>query len=237
MVGDGGGDDDLEASYRALGRYFYEFSGLENSIRSAVHRASGADYHSFLLITGSLTAQPLTDAFVALCKISDRVDEQGMLVVRGRQREINEVIPMRNDLAHGWWISTADVGGSHLWRTKPARATPIDVRQYSVAELEEQSDRMIRLRTCVDAVRSLRVYRLRAHPGNGGRVAFLCGGGVRWRCHQGGQPAADNSRSATGAAVEARSVDGLVPVTGALAKAALHLFVHLYRIRYISSQR
>ena len=121
--------------YRALGRYFTEFSELVSVMETAMVgyvRDQGVEHSVAPLPFGALTADPMTAVFFDMAaKLHDHNEKERRIAKKLRQR-VRDTFPFRNDAAHGTWIidgARLQDGSSPvpepptLLRTKPGRGS------------------------------------------------------------------------------------------------------------------
>jgi hypothetical protein len=123
---------ELDAGYRAIGRYMVAFSHLIAYMRrlTARHLTEGTRHHRSRveMLLGEVGPKNIGDSFFGLCRADGELTDDELAVearLRVRVREANE---MRTDIAHGDW-SVGDLEGSdamtmlppELLRIKPSR--------------------------------------------------------------------------------------------------------------------
>lgn len=146
--------------YRALGRYFAEFSELVTIMEMAMvdhlHR-QGVEHTVAYLPFGALTADAMTAVFFDMAaKLHDHDDKEQRIAKKLRQT-VRDEIPFRNDAAHGLWV----IGGGQregdsdpvpvaptLLRTKPGRSA--GALLVNRTDLDAHADRVKRLQPYVD---------------------------------------------------------------------------------------
>ena len=145
-------DEERDDAYRAVGRYVVEFSRLIFHMRLGIAQelARDRDGNPTFLALGEATASQIANAFFAICEyvmISPDADE--LAIGRRLQKEVNDEIRRRNDVAHGdWWVGFGgDQSGKgddpRLLRVKPSRrAGAFEARNIPVAELDQWSDEL-----------------------------------------------------------------------------------------------
>lgn len=146
-------------AYRAVGRYFVEFSRLIMHMRQAMARRLQHPNDPPLLsevVIGETTAGPVIDSFFATCKMLNPLDGAEEKVCTNLRNQVIDANKMRNNFAHGdWWIGWAagdafDMEDPTFQRIKPGRK--VDVAQQSplpTAEIDALSDDLARLRNLV----------------------------------------------------------------------------------------
>lgn len=97
-----------DASMRAIGMYFAEFSSLVALMRRMLTDQIAHDERSFKLLQlalGSLSPQQVADPFFAMCRAIGNLDQNsGEAKIASVLREqVNEEIKRRNRIAHGDW--------------------------------------------------------------------------------------------------------------------------------------
>jgi hypothetical protein len=114
--------------YRAIGRYFVQFSLLIAFMRTLVIvKAVGSDKEGVDLLRlalGSATAQQVSDAFFAVCRTTaepefDKPEQDIEKCLR--EKQINAEIRWRNAFAHGDWMVPEWV---REWSENPQSAVP-----------------------------------------------------------------------------------------------------------------
>jgi hypothetical protein len=102
-----------DENYRAIGRYFAQFSALVAFMRTLmILKIAGKDQQAETLLRlafGSLTAQQVSDAFFAVCRTAAEpaLDANaGELAIEKvlRENHVNAEIRRRNVLGHGDWF-------------------------------------------------------------------------------------------------------------------------------------
>lgn len=138
--------------YRSLGRYVYEFSRLVFWMRYiTILRLTQEEpevFHLGELALGEATAQPISNAFFAVCRESGSLVEPEEKIRSELQRQVNETIAKRNDIAHGDWSIGWGAGRQTiLRRIKPARKTgALEWKAFHTAELDSLSNDLHTLR-------------------------------------------------------------------------------------------
>jgi hypothetical protein len=160
-------EEERDDAYRAVGRYVVEFSRLIFHMRlGVIHElANDRDSLPHQLALGGSSARQISDAFFAICEyvmISPEADE--IRIGRRLQRDVNEEIKKRNDVAHGdWWVGfgrkeSGEGGDPRLLRVKPSkRAGAFEARDIPVAELDQWSDDLYALRQFVAEYGAIRL--------------------------------------------------------------------------------
>ena len=98
----------IDDSYRALGRYIYEFSRLVWHMRmylSEVLTEGGPPgrYGLAEMTLGESTAQPIANAFFGVTRKVGELTPDELKVAKALRKQVNEAIKRRNDFAHGDW--------------------------------------------------------------------------------------------------------------------------------------
>jgi hypothetical protein len=100
-----------DENYRAIGRYFAQFSALVAYMRTLIIlKIAGSDTENERLLRltlGSLTAQQVSDAFFAVCRTAAEpaLTEDELRIEKVlRENHVNTEIRRRNVLAHGDWF-------------------------------------------------------------------------------------------------------------------------------------
>jgi hypothetical protein len=99
--------------FRAIGRYTVHFAFLVGEMRESMgRRITGpvqwvSDRRLFDLVVGSLTAQPMADAFFGICRATTSLDKDEQAIEKLLRRHVLDEIKRRNDFAHGDWLPTS----------------------------------------------------------------------------------------------------------------------------------
>jgi hypothetical protein len=145
-------------AYRAVGRYVVEFSRLIFQMRTAMEIRLGTEPPMLgILAFGEATAAQVANACFAMCETAADLDDDEQKVADWLRKAVRKEIETRNDFAHGdWWIGWVSGGEPDnittpwLDRIKPSRRKGARVKtEISVAELDERSEKLIRLRNLV----------------------------------------------------------------------------------------
>lgn len=145
-------------AYRAVGRWFVEFSRLLFHMRLCMEDRLGQSDDPMLakLALGEMTADPLANAFFGMCLHAVDLDDQEEKVAVRLRKEVRDEIGRRNDFAHGdWWIGFGvkedGAGGDPaLMRTKPSRKKdPWVTREVPITEIDERAEALHDLRQMV----------------------------------------------------------------------------------------
>lgn len=159
---------ETDLSFRAIGRYVYEFSWLCWDMKQALSSVPGLigkGYTTIELIAGEMTAAPLANACFAICEDAVRSAPTEVKMIRALRSVILEEISRRNDFMHGDWmigwvesVGTDRVDGTvehvvrdlppTLSRMKPGRSgvEKMTKEEIPLAELEAEADRIRELR-------------------------------------------------------------------------------------------
>ncbi len=151
----------IDSAYRAIGRYFVEFSLLMQRMREMLgeHVAGGiSGSHKPELLMGEAMPTAIANAFFGMCRLETEFDENELKVASVLSRAVKTEIEMRNDIAHGdWevgWLSPAApyaVRDPHLIRIQPGRVEgPRKVQRLSVQDIDKLASRVIALLALVD---------------------------------------------------------------------------------------
>ena len=183
---------ELDAGYRAIGRYMVAFSQLIAHMRRLVarHLTEGTGHHRSRveMLLGEAGPKNVGDSFFGLCRADGELTDDEPAVearLRGRVTEANE---MRTDIAHGDW-SVGDLEGSdatevlppELLRIKPSRRGEPAAKfmPLGIRELNEMADVLWTLTILVEDFGKLAlglptwIYA----DGPDGRISTLCDGG------------------------------------------------------------
>lgn len=93
--------------YRALGRYFAEFSSLVEIMSRGISdhlKSCGVSSKIPPLILGAAPAEGIATSFFAVAQVVHEHDEEELRVARELKKQVLSEIPFRNDAAHGDWI-------------------------------------------------------------------------------------------------------------------------------------
>ena len=152
----------VDEGHLALGRYVAEFSRLILVIRDLmVQRLRKADDPPELaeLPFGGVTAEPITNAFFAMCRLLMEHDKDEDEVATKLRVAISHQIARRNAVAHGdWYIGYWSViGGATpeeaVWESSAPRLEQIKPtrragpRRVVSEDLDQQSEALVKLRT------------------------------------------------------------------------------------------
>ena len=155
--------------YRAIGRYFVQFSMVVAFMRDQVaFKIVGDDAERQTLIRlafGSLQAQQVADAFFSVCRTTaEPAMSKGELAIEKcfRENHVNAEIRWRNILAHGDWFvpewarvwtpEDADDGDAksiaptHLLRVQPHKPTPLEPKPLFTEDIDGYGERVEALR-------------------------------------------------------------------------------------------
>jgi hypothetical protein len=163
-------------AYRAIGRYLYCFSRLVFHMRQGIVGALGAGSTTKRQIgeiaMSSSTAQPIADAFFAICRQFGGLEVAEEAVANILSRQVNEAIVERNNIVHGdWWIGFASQDATEmddpvLLRISAARKQgPFVRRELGPTQLDAMSDNLTALRHLVAEFGDLTIGIRRVHEG------------------------------------------------------------------------
>ena len=122
-----------EATYRAIGRYVYEFSQLVAHMRDAMTRHLDRSNGGVAAIAFA-EAQPrqIANAFFTMCRTVTHLDPDEEKTGARVGARVGEAIEMRENVAAGdWWVGASSLGAVAVKRS----ATDLDHRSESLAEL------------------------------------------------------------------------------------------------------
>ena len=122
-----------EATYRAIGRYVYEFSQLVAHMRDAMIRHLDRSNGGVAEIAFA-EAQPrqVANAFFTMCRTVTRLDPSEEKTAARIGMRVGEAIEMRENVAAGdWWVGASTLGAEAVKRS----ATDLDHRSDSLADL------------------------------------------------------------------------------------------------------
>ena len=144
-------DPEHDEAYRALGRWFFEFSRLMYHMRVVIERClSGKHPQAAQLALGEATAAQISNSFFGICRaLGDLDDEDEVPVAAALQKAVRNHIEDRNDYAHGdWWIGfgrtpEGSMSDPFVRRIKPHKvAGPLSEKELPVDKLDAESDSM-----------------------------------------------------------------------------------------------
>jgi len=149
----------INDSYRAIGRYVYEFSRLvwwlKFGITQTLQRTSTEAPWIGELLMGEAAAQQIANSFFGVMGSVD-LDEEEKRVAKQLRNRVNQVIEKRNEIAHGdWWIGATAADQTlpedpMLIRIRPVRKEgPLHHQNLGPAELDQLSDEIRDLRVRV----------------------------------------------------------------------------------------
>jgi CHASE2 domain-containing sensor protein len=122
-----------EATYRAIGRYVYEFSQLVGHMRDAMTRHLDRSNGGVAGIAFA-EAQPrqIANAFFTMCRTVTHLDPAEEKTAARIGTRVGEAIEMRENVAAGeWWVGASTLGAEAVKRS----AGDLDRRSDSLAEL------------------------------------------------------------------------------------------------------
>ncbi len=136
-----------DEAYRAIGRYVVQFSLLVASMRHLLASRLGRDDESAGLLDlgfGSTTAEPITNAFFAMCRTLVKLDEKTEKPIETwlRKHSVDEC-SRRNDITHGDWVIEnyawhgAEIPVPVLLRLKASAQDPQGPKEYKPEHIDE----------------------------------------------------------------------------------------------------
>jgi hypothetical protein len=146
---------ELDAAYRAIGRYVVEFSLMVACMKLDIaDRIAEADSRwPAQLVVGEAPAKQISDAFFAVCMSVGELDESERMIVGKIRDRVDKEITRRNDFAHGDWfmaLGPPDIENPAslvLTRTKASRRkTPASADGFSSTDLDALTENVIELR-------------------------------------------------------------------------------------------
>jgi hypothetical protein len=153
---------DVNDAYRAIGRYIAAFSQLTRGLRRMIAEYIGRNEKWVLVdvVLGEAMAAALSHAFFALCRDAGNFSAAETEIEGQLRREIEEeIIPLRNDIAHGDWEvgnfvyptgGPAKVLPPRIIRIIPHRKHgPYQIRDVKIEELDATTDRLVEVLTMV----------------------------------------------------------------------------------------
>jgi hypothetical protein len=144
-----------EEGYRAIGRFVAVFSQLIVEMRTLMLlrlQRRGDPPRLISLPFGGVTAEPITNAFFAMCRMLMDHEKDELETAAKLRTEVMEAIKLRNGVVHGDWYvgyGSIPVGNPpqlvEPWaeRTTPSRTT--DPFKPVAVDLDGESDAMERL--------------------------------------------------------------------------------------------
>ena len=147
-------DAQTNDAYRAVGRYFVEFSRLIREMRRVmvwrVARGGDTQEHLAELLLGEAMPSGIANAFFGMCRLVGALDEDEKRVESRLRDDVKAAIQTRNDFAHGDWFVGAPpslvphldaIHDPLLRRTIPNRTEgPTKELILSVNEMDERTD-------------------------------------------------------------------------------------------------
>ncbi|MGD0455935.1 MAG: hypothetical protein ABSB69_20310 [Solirubrobacteraceae bacterium] len=144
---------ELDAAYRAIGRYVVAFSQLIAYMRRLVarHLTEGTAHHRSRveMLLGEAGPKNVGDSFFSLCRADGELTDDELAVEKRLRVRVTEANEMRTDIAHGDW-SVGDLEGSdatevlppELLRIKPSRQGEPAAKSMplGIPELNEMAD-------------------------------------------------------------------------------------------------
>ena len=149
---------ELNAAYRAIGRYVVEFSLMVVCMKLDIadRIAEGESRGLAQLVLGEAPAKQISDAFFSVCVSVGDLDERERRIVGKIRNRVDEEITRRNDFAHGDWfmaLGPRDIENPAslvLTRTKPSRRTSAaSADGFSSADLDAVTDDVMKVRRWV----------------------------------------------------------------------------------------
>jgi hypothetical protein len=139
--------------HRAVGRYVVAFSYLIYEMRDGIeYTLRGDDPMNARLALGEAFAQPVANAYFAICERRVELDDEEKQVGVALKNEVGKAIKNRNDFAHGdWHMPFGEFEDPRLLRTKPGRRAgawvehvrPIDEIDALTDEVESLAEQVI----------------------------------------------------------------------------------------------
>jgi hypothetical protein len=152
---------DIDDAYRAIGRYIAAFSQLTHGLRRMIAEYIGRNEKWILvdIVLGEAMAAPLSHAFFALCRDAANFSAAETEIEGQLRREVEEeIIPTRNDIAHGDWEVGNSISVDGTLETLPPRMIritphrkdgPYQIRDVKIEELDATTDRLVEVLTMV----------------------------------------------------------------------------------------
>ena len=153
--------EEIDATYRAIGRYVYEFSRMIFIMRLQMEAVLNPKDEPELIAEvalGTLTAEPITRAFFKMCEMRGHLDEDECEISRHLREKVLYRVRQRNDLLHGDWfvgsvaLERDDGTVSYSWtrRIKPSnRDGARSHTDWPPSTLEHEADEIVELRQMV----------------------------------------------------------------------------------------
>jgi hypothetical protein len=152
-----------DEAHRALGHYVFAFASVISEMREAVEYILGGDDRmNAQLAMGAAPAEQITNTFFAICERLAEFDDEERQVATRLKNEVTDAIAVRNDFAHGDWISKWPDQGPTLRRTKPGRRAGAWIeRVRPVEEIDALADA---LEERVDTITEFAMLCFGVHP-------------------------------------------------------------------------
>lgn len=148
-------DAETNDAYRAIGRWFVEFSRLIFHMRHALERRLAGDQDIMvpILVLGEAPARQIADSFFGVCAYLADFDEAEAKVATRLKNMVVKEIQQRNNFAHGdWWVGPNPADEGHeiddpmLWRTKGGQKELPAMKTLPATEIDKLSDGLYELR-------------------------------------------------------------------------------------------
>jgi hypothetical protein len=134
--------------YRAIGRWWVQFSRLVGGMRTQMENRlrSPEDEHGLASVAFSqATAMQISAAFFGMCRLVGDLSDAEENIARQLQKEVDDVIRLRNKIGHGDWLIGQDIEPNsilaHLIRFYP-KAPHRRVETLTAKDLDARSDRL-----------------------------------------------------------------------------------------------
>lgn len=152
--------DTRDDAYRAIGRYVGQFSMLVSFMRNmlasriAGQGGEGNERELVDLAFGSLTAEPIANAFFAMCRVVVKLDKGEQAIEANLRKAVLAEIKRRNDIVHGDWLIDPEPEpgrpSSILIRVKAGSVKkPFSFTRYEPAQIEDMCAEVEALRNVV----------------------------------------------------------------------------------------
>jgi hypothetical protein len=151
-----GYDEQIDAAYRAIGRYVVQFSEVVRLMRDTTceYVAKGVvdmDLSSMLL--GEATPQIIANAYFGMCRLMGELDADELKIESALRNDVKKAIESRNDIAHGDWeignVAFAGDGSNpriappRLVRILPNRSEgPVKVQNLTIQDIDKLTARI-----------------------------------------------------------------------------------------------
>jgi len=127
---------ELDAAYRAIGRYVVAFSQLTGHMRRLIARHltehTTHPRESVEMLLGDVGPRNVADAFFNLCRTAGDLEGDELLTAARLQKRVLEANEIRTDVAHGDW-TVGDFEGADAERVLPPELLRIKASRKDLA--------------------------------------------------------------------------------------------------------